>query len=68
MFDGIKGAQMMRNRISQSSFFDSDYVCEQLVPKDSFYRKFRELVTPLIADEQFEEITYDIFRTFELKG
>ena len=47
---------MFKSKGSQSSFYDSDYVCELLVPKDSFYRKFRELVTPLINDEQFEDM------------
>lgn len=38
----------------QGSFYDTDYLCEGLIPADSFYRKFRELVWPLIQDEQFE--------------
>jgi transposase len=29
------------------------YFCEKLIPQDSFYRKFRELVWPIIEDEQF---------------
>jgi len=40
----------------QSSFYDADYICEQLVPKDSFYRKFREIVAPLLKDKQFESM------------
>jgi len=47
---------MLQAKGSQSSFYDADYVCEQLVPKDSFYRKFREMVTPLFDDEQFEDM------------
>ncbi len=39
---------------SQRAFVDTDYICERLVPQDSFYRKFRELVTPLIKDESFD--------------
>jgi transposase len=35
-------------------FYDADYVCEELIPSDSFYRKFREIVEPLIEDEHFE--------------
>src|SRR3970040_501241 len=37
----------------QRSFYDADQVCEQLIPPDSFYRKFREVVAPLIPDDQF---------------
>ena len=37
----------------QRSFYDADQVCEQLIPPDSFYRKFRAVVAPLIQDEQF---------------
>jgi len=40
----------------EQSLFDSAYVCERLIPKDSFYRKFREIVWPLIDDEQFESM------------
>ena len=40
----------------QGSFFDPEYVCEQLIPADSFYRKFREVVRPLIPDEMFESM------------
>jgi transposase len=38
------------------SFYDADQVCDRLVPPDSFYRKFRELVVPLIQDDQFESM------------
>jgi transposase len=37
----------------QRSFYDADQVCESLIPPDSFYRKFREVVAPLITDDQF---------------
>jgi transposase len=40
----------------QSSFYDADYICEQLIPQDSFYRKFREIVSSLIKDEQFDSM------------
>ncbi len=40
----------------QGSFFDPEYVCESLIPADSFYRKFREVVRPLITDEMFESM------------
>ena len=45
---------MLKPRDRQIGFYDAEYVCEQLVPPDSFYRKFREIVEPLIGDEQFE--------------
>ncbi len=45
---------MLKPRDRQVGFYDADYVCEQLIPQDSFYRKFREIVEPLIEDEQFE--------------
>jgi len=37
----------------QRSFYDADQICESLIPPDNFYRKFREVVTPLIQDDQF---------------
>jgi len=40
----------------QTSFVDTDYICERLVPQDSFYRKFKELVAPLIKDENFDSM------------
>jgi len=45
---------MLKPRDRQIGFYDADYVCEQLIPSDSFYRKFREIVEPLIEDEHFE--------------
>ena len=47
---------MLKSRDQQGSFYDADYICEQLVPQDSFYRKFREIVWPLIKDEDFESM------------
>jgi hypothetical protein len=44
---------MFKPREKQSTFFDATYICEKLIPKDSFYRKFREIVWPIIDDEQF---------------
>jgi len=38
----------------KNSSCDTDSICEQLIPADSFYRKFREVVRPLISDEQFQ--------------
>jgi len=47
---------MIRKDNKQSSFLDADYICERLVPQDSFYRKFKELVMPLIKDEDFDSM------------
>ena len=47
---------MLRKSDKQSSFIDADYICERLVPQDSFYRKFKEIVTPLIKDEDFDSM------------
>ncbi|MBW2562411.1 MAG: transposase, partial [Deltaproteobacteria bacterium] len=44
---------MLTHRDQQKSFYDADSVCERLIPEDSFYRKFREIVSPLIADSMF---------------
>lgn len=43
-------------RSKQTGFFDVDALCERLIPKDSFYRKFRENIWPLMDDEQFESM------------
>lgn len=40
----------------QSSFLDAEYLCDQLVPEDSFYRKFREMVWPILQDHHFKEM------------
>mgnify|MGYP001570520661 FL=1 len=45
---------MLKPHVRQGSFYDADYICEQLIPKDNFFRKFRELICPLIKDEDFE--------------
>jgi transposase len=37
----------------QGSFYDPEYICDHLIPEDSFYRKFREMVSPLIKDQMF---------------
>jgi transposase len=49
-----KGISVLRPRDRQRSFYDAESVCERLIPRDSFYRKFKEIVWPLIEDEQFE--------------
>ena len=45
---------MFKSEPQQGSFNDTDYYCEQLIPPDSFYRKFREIIWPVITDEKFE--------------
>lgn len=47
---------MFKTSSGQTNFFDANYVCEQLIPKDSFYRKFKEIIWPLITDGQFESM------------
>jgi transposase len=47
---------LIKPREKQGSFYDVDYICEQLIPQDSFYRKFREMVAALIKDKQFESM------------
>lgn len=47
---------MLRTASKQSNFYDADFVCERLVSKNSFYRKFREIASPLITDVQFESM------------
>jgi len=47
---------MLTPRDRQRSFYDADEVCERLIPEDSFYRKFRQIVSPLIDDSMFESM------------
>ena len=44
---------MLKTRDNQMTLNDTDYLCSRLIPEDSFYRKFRELVWPLIDDKNF---------------
>lgn len=44
---------MYRSAENQTSFYDTTFICEELIPETSFYRKFREIVWPLIDDEIF---------------
>jgi transposase len=44
---------MFKPREKRSTFFDATYICEKLIPGDSFYRKFREIVWPIIKDDEF---------------
>jgi len=45
---------MLKSKGEQGSFYDAEYLCEQLIPPDSFYRKFKQLVTPLIQDADLD--------------
>jgi len=47
---------MLNPRDGQGSFFDTEYICEDLISPNSFYRKFREVVWPLIKDDMFESM------------
>ncbi|MBI1911041.1 MAG: hypothetical protein HYS21_03475 [Deltaproteobacteria bacterium] len=47
---------MLKPRTGQGSLLDADYICEQLIPPDSFYRKFRDIVWPIIKDEHLREM------------
>ncbi len=40
----------------QHSFLDADLYCQSLVPQTSFYRRFRNTVSPLITDDLFESM------------
>lgn len=45
---------MLKSKGEQGSFYDAEYLCEQLIPPDSFYRKFKQLVTPLVQDADLD--------------
>jgi transposase len=47
---------MFRYCDQQAGFYDAHYVCKRLIQEDSFYRKFKEIVWPLIDDKQFESM------------
>lgn len=47
---------MLKNPQSQASFFDTEYICEDLIPKNSFYRRFKEVVWPLMDELDFESM------------
>ena len=46
--------KVLKNSQSQASFFDTEYICEELIPADSYYRKFKEIVSPLMDELDFE--------------
>ncbi len=45
---------MLKNPQRQASFYDAEYICEELIPADSYYRKFKEIVSPLMDELNFE--------------
>ncbi|SDM17298.1 hypothetical protein SAMN04488692_11950, partial [Halarsenatibacter silvermanii] len=47
---------MMGKKSSQKSFHDADYICEDVVPKDSFYHSLHRLGSSLFDDEDFAEM------------
>lgn len=47
---------MLKVKDIQISFNDSDYLCSCLITDDSFYRKFREVISPLIQDDTFSDM------------
>jgi len=47
---------MFKTRDKQMTFIDTDNICEELLPADNFYRKFREIVSPLVNDETFSSM------------
>lgn len=47
---------MLKTCGTQGTFYDVDVLCNELIPADSFYRKFREIVVPLIEDKDFESM------------
>lgn len=47
---------MLKTREKEASIYDIDPICDKLIPPDSFYRKFREVVWPLIHEEDFASI------------
>lgn len=51
--------KVLKSREKQLSFSDTNYLCCRLIPEDSFYRKFREIVWPLIEDKDFQAMYAD---------
>src|SRR3989338_184505 len=46
--------KMLKNPERQASFYDAEYICEELIPADSYYRKFKKIVSPLMDELDFE--------------
>ena len=47
---------LSKHASKQTGFHDTDFICDQLIPHDSFYRKFREKVWSLIEDDMFSSM------------
>ncbi len=47
---------MLKVQDNQMDFNDTDYLCSRLIPEDSFYHKFRDIVSPLIQDKAFSKM------------
>ncbi len=45
---------MLKDPQRQVSFYDAEYICEELIPPESYYRKFKEIVAPLMDELDFE--------------
>src|SRR3989338_7524774 len=48
------GFQMLKSPERQGSFYDTSYICEELIPPESFYRQFKKIVWPLMDELNFE--------------
>jgi len=44
---------MLKTIEPKEDIYDTEHLCERLIPPDSFYRRFREIVWPLIREEDF---------------
>jgi transposase len=55
MAHDLSHSPMLTAKVRQRSFYDADQICESPVPPDSFYRKLRDVVAPLIQDDQFKD-------------
>ena len=47
---------MLKTPSLQASFYDAEYICEDLIPPESYYRQFRKTVWPLLDEEDFEQM------------
>lgn len=45
---------MLKNSERQASFYDAQYICDELIQPDSYYRKFKEVVSPLMDELDIE--------------
>lgn len=47
---------MKTTQSHSKSLFDTDYICEALIPRNSYFRKFKKLVDPIINDDLFVDL------------